>query len=218
LNKFLEKEATYSVNQTVKTLMEQKHSHSSSSTLSSVLSSISSTPITVSATPSSSSVAATPSSASALSNMEGDHSKQLPSFWIPSLTPAAKKAELKKPDTKVYCPMSGKPISLKDLITVNFKLASDVDPTKKPLVAVRDRYVCAVTGDLLGNSVACAILRTSGSVVTVDCVERLIKKDMIDPINGQHLKERDIIYLQRGGTGYSSSGATEARLPAPAMQ
>jgi len=133
--------------------------------------------------------------------MNGSQAGQLPSFWIPSLTPAAKKTDLKKPDQHVYCPISGKPITMKDLIDVKFKLANDVDPNKRPLVAVRDRYVCAVTGDLLGNSVPCAVLRTSGNVVTMDSVNRLIKIDMTDPITGQKLTEADIIPMQRGGTG-----------------
>lgn len=133
--------------------------------------------------------------------MTGGQAKQLPSFWVPALTPMAKKTELKKPDQRVYCPISSQPISMKDLIDVKFKLANDVDPNKRPLVAVRDRYVCAVTGDVLGNSVPCAVLRTSGNVVTMDCVNKLIKLDMTDPITGQKLTDYDIIPLQRGGTG-----------------
>jgi nitric oxide synthase-interacting protein len=133
--------------------------------------------------------------------MDGNKATRLPSFWVPSLTPAAKKSELKRPDQHVYCPISGKPITMKDLIDVKFKLANDVDPNKRPLVAVRDRYVCAVTGDLLGNSVPCAVLRTSGNVVTMDCVNRLIKLDMVDPITGAKLTDDDIIPMQRGGTG-----------------
>lgn len=37
----------------------------------------------------------------------------------------------------------------------------------------------------------------SGAVVTQECVEKLIKKDMIDPVTGDQLSEKDIIYLQR---------------------
>ena len=34
-------------------------------------------------------------------------------------------------------------------------------------------------------------------MVTLECVEKLIKKDMLDPINSQPLKSSDIITLQR---------------------
>jgi len=36
-----------------------------------------------------------------------------------------------------------------------------------------------------------------GSVVTGEAVEKIIKKDMIDPTNGKKMTEKDIIYIQR---------------------
>uniref|UniRef100_A0A671RF71 Nitric oxide synthase-interacting protein n=1 Tax=Sinocyclocheilus anshuiensis TaxID=1608454 RepID=A0A671RF71_9TELE len=145
-------------------------------------------------------------------------SSALPSFWIPSLTPEAKPTLLKKPSKTVLCPMSGCPLKMSDLISVRFTpLDSSLD--RVALLTRQDRYVCAVTKDTLGNSVPCAVLRPSGVVVTMECVEKLIQKDMIDPVTGDKLKEKDIIPLQRGGTGFAGSGvdlkAKEAR---PVMQ
>ncbi|XP_048868904.1 nitric oxide synthase-interacting protein [Brienomyrus brachyistius] len=142
----------------------------------------------------------------------------LPSFWIPSLTPEAKPTMLKKPVKTVLCPMSGRPLKMNELIPVKF---TPMDPSldRVALLTRQDRYVCAVTKDMLGNSVPCAVLRPSGVVVTMECVELLIRKDMVDPINGEKLKEKDIIPLQRGGTGFAGSGidltAKESR---PVMQ
>ena len=34
-------------------------------------------------------------------------------------------------------------------------------------------------------------------MVTMECVEKLVKKDMLDPLNGKKLTEKDIIPLQR---------------------
>lgn len=145
-------------------------------------------------------------------------SQSLPSFWIPSLTPEAKPTLLKKPSKAVLCPMSGRPIKMNDLIPVNFT-PLDASLDRVALLNRQERYVCAVTRDALGNSVPCAVLRPSGAVVTQECVERLIKKDMIDPVCGDKLTEKDIIPLQRGGTGFAGSGvdlrAKEAR---PVMQ
>lgn len=154
---------------------------------------------------------------SSVSNMAAGKNKELPSFWIPSLTPAAAKSQdVKKPDEKVRCPMSGKPIKLKDLIDVKFTLAKGEDD--KALIARDVRYVCPVTNDVLGNSVPCAVLRTSGSVITIECIEKLIKKDMVDPISGQKLKEKDIIPLERGATGFSGAGIElKAKKDGPAM-
>ena len=45
----------------------------------------------------------------------------------------------------------------------------------------------------------------TGDVVTKDCVEKIIKPDMMHPLTGVKLEKSDLIELQRGGTGYSSS-------------
>lgn len=141
---------------------------------------------------------------SSVSNMVHGRDKMLPSFWIPNLTPDAKSTPLKKPDKTVYCPMSGKPLTMKDLIPVKFTKVKDPDD-KASLIAKKNRYMCAVTHDILGNTVPCAIIRPSGHVVTMECVEKLIKKDWTDPITGDKLKEKDIIELQMGGTGYTTT-------------
>lgn len=152
-----------------------------------------------------------------VSNMKTGKDKQLPSFWIPSLTPDAGPKLEDKPDEKVRCPMSGKPIKLKDLVDVHFTHIKDRD-TKTAIISKQARFVCAVTNDVLGNSVPAAVLATSGCVVTMECVEKLIKKDMLDPINGKHMKDKDIIQLQMG-TGFSASGtALEAKKEGAAMQ
>ena len=173
-------------------------------------------------------------------------SKNLPSFWVLSLTPQAKKSkvilfcvmlrvpekrlqffrifafQVEKPDKTIYCPMSGKPLKFKNLIEVKFMLLEEEDDTgpsssiavagklqegkkKKSLIAREERYKCAVTQDILNNSTPVAVLKTTGDVVTAECVEKIIRKDMLHPLNGTKLEEKDIIFLQRGGTGYSST-------------
>ncbi|KAM5237275.1 nitric oxide synthase-interacting protein isoform 2-T2 [Ctenodactylus gundi] len=122
-----------------------------------------------------------------------DKDHALPSFWIPSLTPEAKATKLEKP------------------------LDDSVD--RVGLITRSERYVCAVTRDSLSNATPCAVLRPSGAVVTLECVEKLIRKDMVDPVNGDKLTERDIIVLQRGGTGFAGSGVKlQAEKSRPVMQ
>ncbi|XP_058830735.1 nitric oxide synthase-interacting protein homolog [Topomyia yanbarensis] len=159
-----------------------------------------------------------PSTSGAISNVSLGKRKELPSFWVPSQTPSAKKARIEKPDSKVYCPMSGRPLKVRDLIDVKFTLVKDPSD-KKSLIAKENRYMCAVTHDILSNAVPCAVLKTTGDVVTMECVEKIIKKDMIHPLSNEKLAETDIIPLQRGGTGFSTTNdnlqAKEAR---PALQ
>ncbi|KAB0350342.1 hypothetical protein FD754_015199 [Muntiacus muntjak] len=147
-----------------------------------------------------------------------DKDKALPSFWIPSLTPEAKATKLEKPSRIVTCPMSGKPLRMSDLTPVRFTpLDSSVD--RVGLITRSERYVCAVTRDSLSNATPCAVLRPSGAVVTLECVEKLIRKDMVDPVTGDKLMDRDIIVLQRGGTGFAGSGVKlQAEKSRPVMQ
>ena len=82
---------------------------------------------------------------------------------------------------------------MKDMVTVKFTPA---DNGEASVELKRNRYKCPVTGDLLGNNVPCAVLKPTGDVVTMQCVD-LIRKDMLHPITGQKLKESDIIVMQR---------------------
>ena len=136
--------------------------------------------------------------------------KNLPSFWVPSLTPKAETTRIEKPSEKVLCPMSSKPLRLKDLIKVKFTLAP-VEETKKALIARRERFICPITKDVLGNSVPCAVLRTTGDIITMAYVDKFIKKDWTCPLTGKKLKEKDIIQLKRGGTGFASASGEELK-------
>ena len=62
-----------------------------------------------------------------VSNMVGDRKRHLPSFWMPSMAPQAKKTRLEKPDKTVYCPMSRKPIRMKDFTEVKWTFVKDPD-------------------------------------------------------------------------------------------
>lgn len=98
--------------------------------------------------------------AASVSNMKNGKDKMLPSFWIPSKTPEAKNISLQKPDKTIYCPVSGNPLKVKDLIPVKFTEVKDPDD-KKSLIVKQARYMCPITHDILSNSVPCAVIRTT---------------------------------------------------------
>ncbi|XP_047545854.1 nitric oxide synthase-interacting protein homolog [Vanessa atalanta] len=155
---------------------------------------------------------------SSVSNLANGKDKELPSFWVPSQLPDAKITKLEKPDPTVYCPISCKPLKMKDLIEVKWTLVNDPDD-KKSLIAKENRYMCPITHDILSNAVPCAIIRTSGHVITMECVEKIIKKDWLHPLTGEKLKEKDIIPLQRGGTGYALTNQNlEGKNERPVLQ
>ncbi|CAG9835652.1 unnamed protein product [Diabrotica balteata] len=160
----------------------------------------------------------TDSAGPSISNMALGRDKELPAFWVPSKTPSAEKKELEKPDPIVYCPISKKPLKIKDLINVKFTPVNDPDE-KKSIYTKENRYMCAVTHDILSNSVPCAVLKPTGDVVTMECVQKIIKKDMIHPLTNKPLSKKDIIIMQRGGTGYAfTNEKLSAKQDRPALQ
>lgn len=157
------------------------------------------------------------SSSNTLSNMANGKEKALPSFWVPSQTPDAKLSKSEKPDKTIYCPVSGKVLKVKDLIDVKFTLVKDPDD-KKSLIAKENRYMCAVSHDILTNSAPIVVIKTTGDVVTAETVDRIIKKDWIHPLTNDKLEPSDLIYLERGGTGYSLVNELKAKSARPALQ
>ena len=91
---------------------------------------------------------------------------------------------------------------MKDLVKVKFTLAPYEG--EKAIISRTERYICAVTRDVLFNTTPCAVLRPTGDVISMDYVDKFIKKDWTCPITGKKLKLKDIIELKRGGTGFSS--------------
>lgn len=54
---------------------------------------------------------------------------------------------------------------MKDLIDVKFKPYIDQQDNKKALITKENRYVCAVTHDILSNSVPCAVLKPTWVII-----------------------------------------------------
>ena len=140
-------------------------------------------------------------------------------FWIPDTAPDEYKKDAQKPDEKVRCPISKEPIRLKDLVAVKFtKLDESKDVTKNNSNH-NERYMCPVSKKSLSNATPCVVLRTSGLCVAKDVYDQVIKKDMLDPMNGAKLKQKDIIFLQKGGTGFAAGGTKlEAEKYQPTMR
>lgn len=77
--------------------------------------------------------------------MSGAKAKELPSFWVPAMTPDSKPVIIPKPDTNIYCPVSGKLLKIKDLIDVKFTVAPNDEERHKALISRKVRYMCPVT-------------------------------------------------------------------------
>ncbi|KAH7728921.1 hypothetical protein AAVH_03294 [Aphelenchoides avenae] len=156
-------------------------------------------------------------STDSLSNMAGEKAKQWRSFWVPELSTTAEATKVEKPSPKIMCPISDKPLKFKDLMPVKFTLINEEDNPNR-LNGKKDRYMCPITRDILTNTTRCAYLKTSQAVVSMACVEKIIRKDMIDPLSGKTLQESDIIELKRGGTGFAATNDVKAKIVRPQLE
>lgn len=144
-------------------------------------------------------------------------------FWLPTNTPLAEKTLLEKPDLRTKNPISNKTLRVKELIAVKFTPINR-DSKKERTTEEENkygRYMCPVCSRSLTNSVKSAVLRPTGAVICMECVDRFVRKDSKDPMTGKNLNlSRDIIRLQSGGTAYAASagGDKEVTKYKPAMR
>lgn len=152
-----------------------------------------------------------------ISNIAGSKAKEWRSFWVPELHPTAEATKLEKPSDKILCPITGEPLKFKELLPVKFTPINDDDSFNK-LIGKKERYMCPVTRDILTNSSRCAYLKSSHTIVSMDCVEKIIRRDMVDPLSGKRLNDSDIIELERGGTGFAATNDVKAKLIRPQLE
>ncbi|KAI6205018.1 hypothetical protein M3Y94_00744200 [Aphelenchoides besseyi] len=152
-----------------------------------------------------------------LSNMAGEKAKEWKSFWVPQLATSVESERVEKPSGKILNPLSGKPIKFKDMMPVVFTPVSEEAKTAR-VHSMVERYKCPITHDVLTNSGRAAYIKPSQQIVSWRSVEKIIRKDMIDPITNTPLQESDIIELVRGGTGFAATNQIEAKVARPQLE
>ncbi len=121
-----------------------------------------------------------------------DKIKEMRAFWLPSKTPEAQ-ARLEKPDGKTLCPASGKALRLKDLITLKLTHAPGGEAHE---------YMDPVTRQTFTNALVLVCLKPTGDVMLQHTYNKYVKPD--GAYDGVPIGERDVIELQRGGTGFAA--------------
>eukprot|EP00252_Welwitschia_mirabilis_P010302 TRINITY_DN234_c0_g1_i1.p1 TRINITY_DN234_c0_g1~~TRINITY_DN234_c0_g1_i1.p1 ORF type:complete len:152 (+),score=14.85 TRINITY_DN234_c0_g1_i1:335-790(+) len=122
-------------------------------------------------------------------------------FWLPSATPEAPvKAETPSSDT--HCPEGNEKLTLKSLFPVMFTR----DPYDKKPDALGISYICPSCKDTLTNTHTLVAVSSCGHVFCKRCVDNFIKTDKICLSCNKSCKEKHLITLEKGGTGFSGHG------------
>lgn len=125
----------------------------------------------------------------------------------------AMRAEVKKPDKHVRCPVTKEILDFAKLYPVNFKkIDKDVDKVKQKASVAGGanqekvtKFCCAITGDPLTNATKLIIFKEGGHVISKEAFEKAVKKTMTNPFNNQKITDKDYIELRRGGTGFAQT-------------
>lgn len=107
------------------------------------------------------------------------------------------------------CPASGLPVRVKELITVNLDLVPEKD-RKTSGDSSSGFYRCPLCLDVINNSTQTVLLKVSGKVICLTCFDKFVKADMKEPFSGVRLKKKEVIALQKGGTGFAANDVNKS--------
>lgn len=121
------------------------------------------------------------------------------SYWLSQNAPDHVKETLDSPPARPPSPMSGQPLRLKDLISLDFKIDEK-----------GEQILCAVSGNALTTQEVVVIKKTR-QVMLKEMFEKMAKPSMTCPITGKKFKDKDMLELKKAATGYAASGEVQAK-------
>ncbi|SBT71696.1 conserved Plasmodium protein, unknown function [Plasmodium malariae] len=127
-------------------------------------------------------------------------------FWIDSNSKVKKdiiEKKLKPPSKKLTCPISGRPVNMDELISVNPETLNESGSTNG------SSWVCSFSKKNIDHHRAVLIKKT-GQIILKSIFEKFIykKKNPLDIVIG----ENDFVDLQPGGTAFCSHSNVEKSL------
>lgn len=130
------------------------------------------------------------------------------SFWTKECTPTATPTEIKKVDATTRCPITGKKLKVKDLISVKMDVA---DQKLLDQGGGKGVFCCAVSKNPIVFQQA-LLLKPSGVVILESVWKDIVSKEMKCPVTGKKIKgDQDILKLTTGGSGFSAHNDVEAK-------
>ena len=118
------------------------------------------------------------------------------SFWTKEATPTEAPAELKQVDKSSRCPVSGKKLRVKDLVSIKG--------------GGRGVFCCAVTKSSINHQQA-ALLKPYGQVVLESVLKDCVYKDGRCPVSGVAVGPQDVIKLKQVVSGFAAHNDVQAK-------
>ena len=129
-------------------------------------------------------------------------------FWLPMFTPEDA-GRVVKPRKRPQSPMSGAPLTVKDLVSITLTPMSDVDDSKRSTMADKASFCCPVTRKKITHQKA-VLIKTSGYVISEEAARLTAYPSMLCPITGKAFTMEDVIEISTQGTSFASRNNVEA--------
>lgn len=135
-----------------------------------------------------------------VTSYEEEALRTMKAFWLPSATPEAP-AKVEAPSSITTCPEGKEKLKLKSLFPIKF-IEDDSDDSKSS--SLDKSYLCPSCKVTLTNTLSLVALSSCGHVFCKKCAEKFIKDDKVCLVCNKPCKERNLINLEKGGTGFAS--------------
>lgn len=128
--------------------------------------------------------------------------RTMKAFWLPSATPeAANKVD--SPSTDTVCPEGKEKLRLKTLFSVVF---TEDTGAEERSTSLDKTYICPSCKVTLTNTTALVALSSCGHVFCKKCADKFIAVDKVCLACDKPCKERHLVNLAKGGTGFAGHG------------
>lgn len=124
------------------------------------------------------------------------------SYWLSEFQPEHTEQAPEPPPDRPCSPLSGEPLRLKDLHPLSFERSAD------------GKVLCAVSHKTITTQ---PVVAMKEHVILEEIFDNLVKDSMVCPITGKKLKKKHILQLQKGKSGFASSGPVVAKKYRPTI-
>lgn len=135
-------------------------------------------------------------------SFEEEALRTMKAFWLPSATPEAA-VKVEAPSLSTICPEGKEKLKLKSLFRVYF--TEDTSESKKSKFLDKN-FICPSCKVTLTNTVALVALNSCGHVFCKKCGDKFMAVDKVCLACNKPCKERNLINLEKGGTGFAGHG------------
>ncbi|GFP83959.1 nitric oxide synthase-interacting protein [Phtheirospermum japonicum] len=128
--------------------------------------------------------------------------RTMKAFWLPSATPEAPK-KVDAPSTDTICPEGNEKLRLKTLFPICF---TEDTGAQKRSTSLDKTYICPSCKVTLTNTLSLVALSSCGHVFCKKCADKFMAVDKVCLVCDKPCKERNLINLSKGGTGFAGHG------------